>query len=170
MFIADLVIFYPSVILIIRNLYKVTASFSTKKIVYKKATDKIVDSNSDAYYNLSTTDYDSLLTLVLVLINPTIVLIDHGHFQYNCISLGLTQLAVYFLLNTSANQRNQSSIKLKWLICASALFCMALNYKQMELYHALPFFFYLLGLSLFKSESWTQGSVLLIKIHSNNAF
>ena len=31
---------------------------------------------------------------------------------------------------------------------ASLLFVLALNYKQMELYHALPFFCYLLGLSL----------------------
>ena len=28
---------------------------------------------------------------------------------------------------------------------ASVLFVLALNYKQMELYHALPFFFYLLA-------------------------
>ena len=32
-----------------------------------------------------------------------------------------------------------------WLCSGSALFTLALNYKQMSLYHALPFFFYILG-------------------------
>lgn len=38
---------------------------------------------------------------------------------------------------------------------ASILFVAALNYKQMELYHALPFFFYLLGRCILCS-SWSQ--------------
>lgn len=120
------------------------------KITRPKHSNKIIDNNCDEYYELNLTEKDSLFTLLIVLINPTLVLIDHGHFQYNCISLGLMQLAIYFLLKSE-------SIKLKWLTCASILFCMALNYKQMELYHALPFFFYLLGLSLFKSKSFNQG-------------
>jgi len=32
-------------------------------------------------------------------------------------------------------------------VLGSILFCLAINYKQMELYHALPFFFYLLAKS-----------------------
>ena len=32
-----------------------------------------------------------------------------------------------------------------WICSGSSLFCLALNYKQMSLYHALPFFFYILG-------------------------
>ncbi len=123
---------------------------NNKKANRPKSDEKKIDNNSDAYYELSSIESDSLFTLLIVLINPTIVLIDHGHFQYNCICLGLTQLAVYFLLKSE-------SVKLKWLTCASILFCMALNYKQMELYHALPFFFYLLGLSLFKSDNYAQG-------------
>ena len=60
------------------------------------------------------------------------ILIDNGHFQYNNISLGLFVLAVAFILR----DRN---------FLASMAFVLALSYKQMELYHALPFFFYLLG-------------------------
>jgi hypothetical protein len=30
-----------------------------------------------------------LFILVAMLLNPALLLIDHGHFQYNCISLGL---------------------------------------------------------------------------------
>lgn len=32
-----------------------------------------------------------------------------------------------------------------WDLLGSVAFCLALNYKQMELYHSLPFFCYLLG-------------------------
>ena len=38
---------------------------------------------------------------------------------------------------------------------ASMLFVAALNYKQMELYHALPFFFYLLGRCMLCS-TWSK--------------
>ena len=53
----------------------------------------------------------------------------------SCPSLGL------FLLAVAAILRGRDCL-------ASLLFVLALNYKQMELYHALPFFCYLLGLSL----------------------
>jgi len=72
------------------------------------------------------------LTPVTLLAYPGLVLIDHGHFQYNDVSLGLFLAAVGFILRGRE-------------IIASIFFVTALNYKQMELYHALPFFFYLLG-------------------------
>lgn len=62
---------------------------------------------------------------------PGQILIDNGHFQYNNVSLGLTALAIAALI---------------WdrKLIGSFFFVLAVNYKQMELYHALPFFFYLL--------------------------
>lgn len=39
----------------------------------------------------------SLLILV-VLFKPDVILIDHGHFQYNSLILGLILLSFYFLL------------------------------------------------------------------------
>ncbi|XP_044740163.1 probable dolichyl pyrophosphate Man9GlcNAc2 alpha-1,3-glucosyltransferase [Chrysoperla carnea] len=71
---------------------------------------------------------------------PGIILIDHGHFQYNCVSLGLTIMAV-------------NCITMKKYKMAGFLFTCALNYKQMELYHALPFFCFYLNLYLFNSNS-----------------
>ncbi|XP_037898257.1 probable dolichyl pyrophosphate Man9GlcNAc2 alpha-1,3-glucosyltransferase isoform X3 [Glossina fuscipes] len=68
---------------------------------------------------------------VLFVTYPGLILIDNGHFQYNNISLGLLLLAVYFILTDSNN-------------LAALSFSLALNYKQMELYHAFPFFTYLL--------------------------
>ncbi|KRF78177.1 uncharacterized protein Dvir_GJ15406, isoform B [Drosophila virilis] len=70
--------------------------------------------------------------LVLLAIYPGQILIDNGHFQYNNISLGFLALAVAALL---CNRNN----------IAALTFTLALNYKQMELYHALPFFAYLLS-------------------------
>ena len=64
-------------------------------------------------------------------------MIDNGHFQYNNVSLGLFTLAVALLL------KNQE-------LKGSMAFVLALSYKQMELYHALPFFFFLLGLQVKK--------------------
>ena len=54
--------------------------------------------------------------------------------QYNCVSLGLALWSVY-------------AISRQCLLIASALFCFALNYKQMELYHSVPIFIYLLKVS-----------------------
>ena len=70
--------------------------------------------------------------LILFLFYPGLILIDHGHFQYNNFSLGL------MLWSLLAFGKSQD-------IVGSIFFCLALNYKQMELYHALPVFFYLLG-------------------------
>ena len=76
---------------------------------------------------------DASATTAFILLYPGLMLIDNGHFQYNNVSLGFFVLAVALL----AKHMN---------VLGSILFCLALNYKQMELYHALPFFFYLLGL------------------------
>ncbi|XP_039750715.1 dolichyl pyrophosphate Man9GlcNAc2 alpha-1,3-glucosyltransferase-like [Pararge aegeria] len=72
------------------------------------------------------------VSTVICLLYPGIILIDHGHFQYNCVSLGLFLRATFFIVAIEND------------IMATIFFVLALNYKQMELYHALPFFFYLL--------------------------
>ena len=70
-----------------------------------------------------------LLQLVML---PALVLTDHGHFQYNCVSLGLTLWAMTFALGGRP------------LLCCVA-FSLALNFKQMCLYLAPAFFCYLLA-------------------------
>lgn len=94
----------------------------------------------------------SSLSTVLALFYPGIILIDHGHFQYNSVSLGLFVAATTCLLS----DKN---------VLASILFCLALNYKQMELYHALPFFCYLLSTCVPKpGQSYISGFLKLFKI------
>lgn len=71
-------------------------------------------------------------TAVLLLSAPPILLIDYCHFQYNCISLGLT-VAAYL-----------AAVVKDYDVISCILFSAAINYKQMELYHAIPFFCFLL--------------------------
>jgi alpha-1,3-glucosyltransferase len=78
--------------------------------------------------------------LALILLHPAFVLIDHGHFQYNCISLGLTLGAVLSIW------RGREYL-------GSFLYVLALNHKHMSLYFALAFFAHLLGRSL-RKPSW----------------
>ena len=60
--------------------------------------------------------------------------------RYNSVSLGLTLWGILLL----ASQHD---------LLGSVAFSLALNYKQMELYHALPFFSYLLGTAL-RTKTW----------------
>lgn len=71
-----------------------------------------------------------------ILFQPSLMLIDHGHFQYNCVMLGLTVYAINSLLDE---------------FYAPAAFCFVLSicFKQMALYYAPIFFAYLLSKSLF---------------------
>uniref|UniRef100_UPI00398EDDEA dolichyl pyrophosphate Man9GlcNAc2 alpha-1,3-glucosyltransferase isoform X1 n=2 Tax=Pristiophorus japonicus TaxID=55135 RepID=UPI00398EDDEA len=89
-------------------------------------------------------------SMLCALLYPGLILIDHGHFQYNSISLGL---ALWGLLGLVFDR----------VLFGSMAFCLALNYKQMELYHALPFFCYLLGNCL-KRDLKGDGMIQLIKI------
>ncbi|KFP49574.1 Dolichyl pyrophosphate Man9GlcNAc2 alpha-1,3-glucosyltransferase [Cathartes aura] len=84
-----------------------------------------------------------------ILLYPGLILIDHGHFQYP-LSLGFALWGVLYL-------------SYDWDLLGSVAFCLALNYKQMELYHSLPFFCYLLG-KCFKKGLKGKGLVLLTKI------
>jgi alpha-1,3-glucosyltransferase len=72
------------------------------------------------------------VVLAMLLLNPALLLIDHGHFQYNGISLGLSLGAA-------------AAIAAGWEIAGSVMFCLALNHKQMALYYAPAFFGHLLG-------------------------
>ncbi|XP_075037912.1 dolichyl pyrophosphate Man9GlcNAc2 alpha-1,3-glucosyltransferase [Mixophyes fleayi] len=92
------------------------------------------------------------LSLLCILLYPGLILIDYGHFQhtYNSVSLGL---ALWGIVALSRG----------WDALGSLAFCFALNYKQMELYHSLPFFCYLLGKCIKKGiTGW--GFLLLLKI------
>jgi alpha-1,3-glucosyltransferase len=82
-----------------------------------------------------------------VLIQPSLVSIDNGHFQYNSVCLGLSLGAFHFMtLSDSVGYED---------VVGSILFCMALNWKQMTLYYAPAVFSYLLG-KCFRENTTTQ--------------
>ncbi|KAK9048720.1 hypothetical protein SSX86_032315 [Deinandra increscens subsp. villosa] len=85
--------------------------------------------------------------VAMILLNPCLILIDHGHFQYNCISLGLTVGAVAAVLRDKD-------------LVASFLFSLALNHKQMSAYYAPAFFSYLLGKCLKRQNPFLEVSKL----------
>ncbi|XP_076976861.1 dolichyl pyrophosphate Man9GlcNAc2 alpha-1,3-glucosyltransferase isoform X3 [Tamandua tetradactyla] len=118
-FIADLLIYIPAVILYCYCLKET----STKK---------------------------KIANILCILLYPGLILIDYGHFQYNSVSLGF---ALWGVLGVSCD----------WDLLGSLAFCLAINYKQMELYHSLPFFCFLLG-KCFKKGLKGKGFVLLIKL------
>lgn len=83
-----------------------------------------------------------LYMFVAALLQPAILLIDHGHFQYNTTALGLALWSFHFMTQPQFNR----------CILASMLFVCALSFKQMTLYYAPAVFSYLLARCL-KSDT-----------------
>mmetsp|Transcript_37317 Transcript_37317/g.98371 ORF Transcript_37317/g.98371 Transcript_37317/m.98371 type:complete len:527 (+) Transcript_37317:93-1673(+) len=67
----------------------------------------------------------------IVLVGPALVLVDHVHFQYNGMLLGVLLLSI-------------AELEADRVYSAAALFCVLLNMKQIFLYVAPVYFFYLL--------------------------
>lgn len=82
-----------------------------------------------------------LIYTILTLLYPGQILIDHGHFQYNCVFLGISLWAVISVLQGR-------------LFIGAFLFTLALNYKQMALYYALPFFWFIFSTNMRKKPVW----------------
>lgn len=76
-----------------------------------------------------------LKVFVALAAQPGLLLIDHGHFQYNGISLGLAILSTALILDDHD-------------LLGSIAFSLSLNYKQMSLYYAPAFFLVLLAKSV----------------------
>ncbi|XP_076133973.1 dolichyl pyrophosphate Man9GlcNAc2 alpha-1,3-glucosyltransferase isoform X2 [Alosa pseudoharengus] len=101
-------------------------------------------------YLVEGTTKKKVTTIFCILLYPGLTLIDYGHFQYNGVSLGLALWGVI-------------GLGLGWDMLGSLAFTLALNYKQMELYHSLPFFCYLLGKCV-KHGLTGRGLLLLVKV------
>ncbi|KAF4122945.1 alpha-1,3-glucosyltransferase [Geosmithia morbida] len=85
------------------------------------------------YSRLSGVDtWTSSLALVAFLMQPATILIDHVHFQYNTVMLGLVLASM-------------SSILAERYKMSAVFFVCALMFKQMALYYAFTVFAYLLG-------------------------
>ncbi|KAG2393127.1 hypothetical protein C9374_009704 [Naegleria lovaniensis] len=92
---------------------------------------------------------NSMWECIWLICFPSLILIDHGHFQFNNIFLGLTLLSIYFLIQFQKNDSNLLSLSL-----ACLLFVCSVCYKQMALYYSLSFFFYILAQSLSRPKAF----------------
>ncbi len=79
--------------------------------------------------------WESSIALTAILMQPATILIDHAHFQYNTVMLGLVLASMSSLL----------AGRVMW---ASVFFVAALGFKQIALYYAPAIFAYLLGVCL----------------------
>lgn len=76
--------------------------------------------------------WTSSVALVAILMQPSTIIIDHVHFQYNTVMLGLVLASMSSML----------ADRYMW---AAVFFVAALGFKQMALYYAFSVFAYLLG-------------------------
>ncbi|GAB5359971.1 hypothetical protein AAMO2058_000587500 [Amorphochlora amoebiformis] len=90
-----------------------------------------------------------------LLLSPPFILIDHGHFQYNCVAHALVLFSAAMFLKGSKGLPEMMG-------CVS--FCLALLFKQMSLYFALAFFAFLLGRSLQTESTWPQRILRIVSL------
>lgn len=76
--------------------------------------------------------WESSIALVAILMQPSTILIDHAHFQYNTVMLGLALASI-------------SSILSERYLWSCVFFVLALGFKQMALYYAPAMFAFLFG-------------------------
>ncbi|KAI7965952.1 hypothetical protein MJO29_001700 [Puccinia striiformis f. sp. tritici] len=91
----------------------------------------------------------ALYSIVVVLLNPNVLLIDNGHLQYNSIMLGLTLASVTCFYDGRD-------------LLGAALFVCSMAFKQMALYYSPAIFAYLFGKCLYLGHP--NGTKLFIKL------
>jgi alpha-1,3-glucosyltransferase len=148
--VADLLVLFPAAVLFVSAHYR-EHKWSLK--VWPTAADCLpCDACRDAP---RPTPNSQTYALAAVLLQPALIVIDHGHFQYNGVSLGLT-IAAAALIAAEPHTVFRH-------VVASVLFTLALNYKQMSLYYALPFFAVLLG-RILGEGTWRAQAVHLAAV------
>ncbi|TVY73542.1 putative dolichyl pyrophosphate Man9GlcNAc2 alpha-1,3-glucosyltransferase [Lachnellula suecica] len=80
--------------------------------------------------------WNAAIALTAILMQPGTILVDHVHFQYNTVMLGLVLASM-------------SSVLAGRFMWSCVFFVLALGFKQMALYYAPAMFAYLLGVCVF---------------------
>jgi alpha-1,3-glucosyltransferase len=135
----DVFVMIPAVWLVCVGLYRRTRTSARELLSLGKAPREMPTSRryrvqaaaTSHAYGLEAAAF-SMEVVLLVLLQPGFVLIDHGHFQYNCVALGLSAWAVLCVMQGQ-------------LLVASVAYSLSLNFKHMSLYYAPAFFFFLLS-------------------------
>lgn len=90
-----------------------------------------------------TASWTASVALVAILLQPSTILIDHVHFQYNTVMLGFVVASM-------------SSMLAERYMWSAVFFVAALGFKQMALYYAFSVFAYLLGRCFFPKINPTR--------------
>ena len=91
------------------------------------------------------------IILFLILANPLMIIIDHGHFQFNNIMHGLFVISVLFLYSEK-------------FILAIIFFSFCVNFKQMGLYYAIVFPLYVIKKLFFENKNNFSALISLIYV------
>ena len=91
------------------------------------------------------------IVLLLILINPLMIIIDHGHFQFNNVMHGFFVFALFFLYTDN-------------YILAIIFYSLCINFKQMGLYYAIPFPLYVIKKLFFNKSKNNENNNTLISI------
>ena len=89
------------------------------------------------------------IVLFLILINPLMIIIDHGHFQFNNVMHGFFVLSVLFLFSEN-------------YILAIIFYSFCVNFKQMGLYYAIPFPLYVIKKLFFETKNNNNNIIISI--------
>lgn len=108
---SDLLVFFPGLVLASYSVYRSPAS-------------------DHKFDTARTTELVPVVAFCATL--PALILTDHGHFQYNGVSLGLFLFAMAFFI-----LRKES--------LGAACFCLSIYFKQMGLYYGMAVFAFLVG-------------------------
>jgi len=84
------------------------------------------------------TIWENTIAVAAILMQPTLILTDHGHFQYNAVMLGFVAAFLACVMHRA-------------YALSCIFFVAALGFKQMALYYAPPVFAFLLGSCVFPS-------------------
>ena len=80
--------------------------------------------------------WENTIAVAAILMQPTLILTDHGHFQYNAVMLGFVAASLACVMHRA-------------YALSCLFFVAALGFKQMALYYAPPVFAFLLGSCIF---------------------
>lgn len=93
---------------------------------------------------------DQIVIAFIILSQPGLILIDHGHFQFNSVMLGLFLFSLIDLIKGN-------------LVLASIWFMGSILFKQMSLYYAPFIFFYILS-KLFTNKSTNKKTKKVVRL------
>ena len=97
----------------------------------------------------------SWLTFLLIVTNPGLIMLDHVHFQYNGMMLGMLLLSIGCMVRGACQQMKNNALKQadqRWELLSAAVFGSLLAMKHLYMTLAPLYFFYLLRRHCFTLE------------------